>query len=309
MVSAVNTAHSCLRWLECSATQQGNAHVLRGRPNQDAFYCKHLRKGKAGLIVVVSDGHGGDRYVRSQNGAKLAVRVAAKYLEQRLAPFWEQTGEPRRLSRSDFEDEVSTALVRLWRKQVQKHAEMTPWTEAERQQGWNETSEATLHTAYGATLLFVAALPGFVIYGQLGDGDILCVSRGGAVSRPIERSASSFANETLSLCSRDAAANLKVHVQSYDSSSSEGRNPAPALILLATDGYANSFATEAGFIQAAADIHAYLGNTNGYQQVKRALPQWLEQCSRNGSGDDVTVALVFPEDSVSTRARGGQLIV
>lgn len=299
MVGTTTASERRSKWMLLSHSQIGHSHELRGTDNQDAIYCRHLQSGKSGLILAVSDGHGGQKYVRSRIGAKVAVKITAEYLKHRLGTARPSIGSSHRLSRTELEDEISTAILRNWQHQVSAHAKAHPWTAEEQDQGWHDGCE-DIYTAYGATLLFVAAMPGILLYGQIGDGDILCVSHQGEVSRPIERSASSFANETHSLCSPDAAANFRLAISRYEVSFVESGYAPPSLVLVATDGYSNSFVDEQGFLQAAADIRNYLHTPNGYRRVERALPEWLKQCSKQGSGDDVTVGLIFPENIIST---------
>jgi hypothetical protein len=186
---------------------------------------------------------------------------------------------------------------------VREHSDKYGWTEEEQKHGWGVDPKQSVFSAYGSTLLFVAALPHCIIYGQLGDGDILSVSALGTVSRPIQRSASSFANETLSLCSTNAEAELRVSVQNYDHEVFDSTHGPPGLILMATDGYANSLSTDGDFVKVASDIYTYLKADDGHNRVKTALPHWLMHCATTGSGDDVTVGLLFPSTTVQSRAK------
>ncbi len=287
------------KWLGLRDSKTGKSHVMRDKPNQDAYDLRHLHKGRAGIIVVVSDGHGGERYVRSQQGAAIAAKAAGKYLRERLAPYWKAPSASIRVSLTELQDEVPRYLLRLWQSGVREHMASSPWNENEKEFGWDKVSIEDAYTAYGATLLFAAALPGFVLYGQLGDGDLLKVSRDGEVVRAIPRSESSFANETLSLCSPSAAVNMVLSLQRYEVGSLRPEEMPPELIFLATDGYSNSFKSDEGFLQNVAGIHEYLKTTDGYRNVGQSLPHWVDHCAQSGSGDDVTVALLFPESLIS----------
>jgi hypothetical protein len=70
----------------------------------------------------------------------------------------------------------------------------------------------------------------------------------------------------------------------------------PALILLSTDGYLNSFSSEAGFFQAGTDILQMLSTENGFNDVSDNLKAWLEEATQMGSGDDCTVAVIYRPD-------------
>jgi serine/threonine protein phosphatase PrpC len=64
------------------------------------------------------------------------------------------------------------------------------------------------------------------------------------------------------------------------------------MILLSTDGYANSFQDDSGFLKAARDIWEIL-RSDGKDYVQKHLEEWLNETSEGGSGDDITVGLVF----------------
>ena len=66
---------------------------------------------------------------------------------------------------------------------------------------------------------------------------------------------------------------------------------APALILLSTDGYPNSFRDEAGFLQVGSDILRLI-RENGLASVNDQLAGWLRDSTRAGSGDDVTLGIL-----------------
>src|SRR5436305_1513624 len=74
-----------------------------------------------------------------------------------------------------------------------------------------------------------------------------------------------FGNETTSLCLPDAWNDMHVDVQPES---------APALILLASDGYANSFSDDAAFRRVGSDLLEMI-RADGLDAVSQALPGWL----------------------------------
>jgi hypothetical protein len=145
--------------------------------------------------------------------------------------------------------------------------------------------EANPYLAYGSTLLAVIVAPTFILYLQLGDGDLLTVSAAGAVERPLAKDERLIANDTTSLCSDKAWNEVRVKFQAL-------AGAPPALILAATDGYANSFRDEAGFRQVARDLWEML-RAEGVEAVQSNLKDWLNEASRHGSGDDITVGMTW----------------
>jgi len=145
--------------------------------------------------------------------------------------------------------------------------------------------------AYGATLLLTAITDRYLFHLQLGDGDILTVSATTlAVERPFSIDKAMIGNETTSLC-QDGAANLfRFHFHSFD-------DPPPKMIMVSTDGYSNAFASEADFLKVAADIFQ-LTKLHGTVFIEENIEAWLQNASEEGSGDDVTIALLFRDEGI-----------
>ena len=81
-------------------------------------------------------------------------------------------------------------------------------------------------------------------------------------------------------------------------------DPPPALILLATDGYANSFVNEAAFLQVGTDILEMI-RTEGLETVQENLATWLAEASQDGSGDDITLGILCRTD-IQPRPRSAE---
>jgi len=150
--------------------------------------------------------------------------------------------------------------------------------------------EANQVLAYGSTLLAVLVTESFILYLQLGDGDILAVSKTGKVSRPLPKDERLFANETTSLCIPDAWRDFRIGFQPLFGSP-------PALILVSTDGYANSFRSEAGFLKVGTDLLRMI-RSDGLEAVNESLEAWLTEASQVGSGDDITLGIICQTDSL-----------
>nr|ALS90004.1 protein phosphatase 2C [uncultured bacterium] len=138
--------------------------------------------------------------------------------------------------------------------------------------------------AYGATILTVLVTETFIFYLQLGDGDILLVTDAGQVERPLPKDERLFANETTSLSSENAWPDFRFGFQILE-------DAPPALILISTDGYANSFISEEAFLKVGTDILKLI-RSDGLDEVDRNLETWLAEASHAGSGDDTTLAII-----------------
>ena len=105
-----------------------------------------------------------------------------------------------------------------------------------------------------------------------------------------------FANETTSLAGKQAWRDFRVAFQALS-------GPPPALVLLTTDGYPNSFRDDQGFLQVGADL-VQLIRADGLDAVRANLDTWLSEASAAGSGDDITVALIWREGGQRTEDEG-----
>ncbi len=268
-------------WRTLKASVRGAAHERVGLPNQDAIRVARFRDDVP-LIVALADGHGSAKSFRSQRGARLAVAVA-----QKVCGHLFTLGSPSQIKHW-AEEQLPLALVRHWQAQVERSLQRQPLTPQELEPldaTARRQLEALPALAYGTTLLTVVAAANFILYLQLGDGDLLTVSESGDVARPIPKDPRLIANETTSLCSPKAWNDVQIYFQTL-------AGAPPALILAATDGYANAYRDDASFQQVARDYWALLRD-EGEQAVKPNLTGWLNEASQQGSGDDITVGLIW----------------
>jgi len=251
------------QWRVAGQSVRGAVHERNGLPNQDAISWLPASGEGSSIVLAVADGHGSARYSRSHIGASLAVESATQLVHD----FLDRQTDNLALLKDATEDWLPRALVRKWVEVVTDHSR-------------NEESLV----AYGATLIVVAVTEQFALYLQLGDGEILTVSESGEVTRPLTKDDRLFGNETTSLCAPDAWRDFRVSFQPFVQSP-------PALILLSTDGYPNSFRDESGFFKVGSDI-LHMIREHGLAMVKDNLAGWLSDSTRAGSGDDVTLGIL-----------------
>lgn len=261
-------------WQVVGQSVRGAVHERNGLPNQDAIHWLPASGQGSSVVLAVADGHGSARYPRSHIGARLAVEKAAQLVHEFLKS--QANGDNLSLIKDATEEWLPRALVREWLEAVTDHLARDPLNDGS--------------IAYGATLLVAAVTEQFAFYLQLGDGEILFVSERGEVSRPMSKDDRLFGNETTSLCAPDAWRDFRVSFQPFTHS-------APALILLSTDGYPNSFRHESGFLQVGSDILKMI-QADGLTSVKDNLKRWLSDSTHAGSGDDVTLGILCSVDSL-----------
>lgn len=271
-------------WQVISASVPGASHLRGGLPNQDAILV--VRESSIGLPIILSlsDGHGSDKCFRSHRGARFAVQIGAELMREVI-----ESAPPT------MEEEIikglPLAFARRWNAMVAADLERQPLSkeeldrlEAKDNIHARQAVEAYPLLAYGATSLTVALTQTFILSLQLGDGEILHVSETGKITKPLAEDARLLANETTSLCAKNAAEDFRISFQPIT-------NAPPALILLSTDGYANSFRDDAGFEKVGSDLLEMLC-TDGFDAVNRSVQGWLEEATRMGSGDDCTLGII-----------------
>lgn len=240
----------------------GASHARRGKPCQDEV--GGLSFGDV-VAVAVADGLGSSRH--AEVGARLAVQIALDAVARFADELGEQAADLADVHRLAAE-RLRVQVVREWVARVRLRA----------------GSDDVPLVDYGATLVFALATPRFLLIGQLGDGDVLLVGRDGQVTTPIPDDPAAFADETPSLCLHEAWLAMRVRVF-----------PVPeeeTLLLLSTDGYANSYSSDEEFHRVGPD-YLELAQKGGLAAgVAPHLRGFLEQVTAGGSGDDIGVAIL-----------------
>ena len=262
--------------------------------NQDAIHWQPGDGPADPTILAISDGHGSAICFRSSTGAELAAISAIRVLTQFTESFTDQSPPQPSLVKRMAEEQLPKSLIIEWRGLVLADCSNHAFTSRELSTvdshagaGSAEKLESDPPLAYGATLLVVCITKTYLVCAQLGDGRIVAFSEHGYATQMIPPDERNFAEETTSLCKKEAWQDVQTAFQPVSEAS-------PNLILACTDGYYNSFKEDQGFLKVGGDILQIL-RSKGLEYVQYNLRQWLVQASRIGSGDDVTVGLLIRE--------------
>jgi serine/threonine protein phosphatase PrpC len=237
-----------------------------------------------GIIVACCDGHGSRQSFRSAEGARMAAEIAIRHGAALFAT------EPE-LEFTDVHQTISDAMREItleWTAAVVADVASHPFdVDTDPQIGPQPHTPSDLTRVYGTTLLLSLCTGSRAIVAQIGDGDIFAVDRTGTPIRPIPDDPRFIAGETTSLCLPEAWRETRVAVLDLVDHDIE-------FIVLATDGYGNTFADATWRDQVAHDFFAQL-REHGPDWIAARLDDWLGESAAVG-GDDVTLALVIPPE-------------
>ena len=159
--------------------------------NQDAKKY-FIPKDKEYVVVAVADGHGSKKCFRSNVGSEFAVEVLINNFRQH---FSSNTFDNLQAGFSGTKDNLAKTIHRQWMEKVSNHLANNPFSPEEELIDVKVFNNQVI--SYGTTLLGALITKNYIIYLQLGDGDILVVNDN-EVTRPIPKDENLIANETYS---------------------------------------------------------------------------------------------------------------
>ncbi|QPJ60443.1 MAG: protein phosphatase 2C domain-containing protein [Candidatus Nitronauta litoralis] len=276
-------------WRAFGKSVRGASHIRDNRPNQDAILWSSGESDGLPLVMALSDGHGSQRSFRSETGAAFAVDAISTCLTDFARQLFPSS--QFKALEQDARKNLPRELEYRWKRTVLDHLTTNQFSNEEIEtlyvyQEKNEGEPPILNPflAYGATALGVLVTQSYRLYLQLGDGDMLNVYSDGKTERPLPDDPRLIGNATTSLCARKAAQDVRLSIQFGD-------RQIPELILVSTDGYANSFKNDEEFLRVGPDILDII-RTDGLDYIERHLGDWLEETTQVGSGDDITLGIL-----------------
>ena len=273
----------------------GASHKRCGLECQDSH--KFVDKGDV-MILAVADGHGSAACPYSKSGSQIAVNVFCQIMSgycdkysgdlQTLLTFFNREGDTM----------VARSIDTVWKQRVWKNSyaklSKTLGNYDEKGKKTDKKSREFVFTQYGTTLVGLLVTPLFRFAFQIGDGDMFLINESGVV--PLLDTEKILGVETHSLSKREAWKKAVTSVQRLDNGVTE-----PYAYILTTDGFANSYPNEDGYIEALKGYFEAV-NEHGCDAVKENLDDWLSQTSEQGCGDDVTLLMAYRDSLQSTPA-------
>ena len=279
-----------------NVSRTGASHLRRGVVCQDASGHRSLldRSGQPVQVMAVADGHGGQRYTRSDVGSRLACEVAFTLLAAQFSQWSCANQAELQRWRSWLQTTFPRSLHQKWMKAVERH-----WQEESTELDALEQPFTPL--AYGTTIGVVIMTPTWWGHTGLGDWDLVRVDPSGDVTLINEEQdeAQTSGEATYSLCLSNAYAHFGARTTVYPIA--EG-SPDFSLFL-STDGVRKSCSTDEDFYEIA--MYLCRGERPRSSKEAKELDADLDRISSQGSGDDVSVAICRwrgPDKSLSKSA-------
>lgn len=264
----------------------GDSHVKKGTVCQDSSGTVVTDRF---AIAVVADGHGSAKHFRSDVGSRIAVEITTKLLKNYMSrpDFQEQFFKHPTFILAQMEKQI----LMKWREAVEEYHRENPLTDEEEKR-IPEAARGRMRTAviYGSTVLAAVMAEDFSYGMVLGDGGFVVLGADGTLSIPIE-DANAHANYTSSLCNTDA---IHFFTHWYTTERTE-------VLFVSTDGLFKSFASEEDFLRYHGLLAHMLGDA---ARAEQSMARNFLKRTREGSGDDISMALVYRMDATERNGEG-----
>ena len=276
-------------WQTIVESNIGHSHIQKNIPNQDAVCFFPNKDNSRFYVIALADGHGAAECIRSDTGSKLAVKIATKI----GSSYVKNSIKMKNLMNQEKKlNTLIKSIVMQWKKAATIHLKRNPLDLNEQKlldkidlKKKDKIKNNNL-VYYGSTLLMALVRDNNLVLLQIGDGDICLVNSDNSVSMAFSHPKEFIANETHSLCMKRSETLFQSNSFFTDCLN---------LIILSSDGYSNSFSTRDDFLQVGNDIHEMILK-HCVASLKVHLPDWLNETSKMGSGDDITVAILYKKN-------------
>lgn len=286
---------------------QGESHKASNKPCQD--YSQAESKG-AFAVAIVSDGHGGARYFRSDKGSELAVNIAKEAIERFVkekstAKIFKseglvQYGVNPDASNDDAYRSLSwlvSYIIRQWNIEIVEHAKSNVITDWEREHVEDkyltefnnslQSDNGSLEKIYGCTLMAFVMTEDYWFSFQIGDGKMVFFNigeHGMEAKQLVPCDEQCFLNRTTSICDSDAASEFRF---AYC-----GNGTFPEAVFLGSDGIDDTYGDGDRLTDFYIRLYKEIA-TSSPKQILKTLESDLPRISKMGSQDDMSISCVF----------------
>lgn len=296
-------------------TSIGASHIKKGTVCQD--YSASI-EADSYKLAVISDGHGGADYFRSDSGSRFAVQAFCRCVADAFAVCADTSQEELtddsflKNKAKNFADALGACItdkqieeqmrwfmrsvVTNWNILVEEDIAADPFEEEE----MTEVSEKAkarykkgekVHSAYGATLIGAVITDDFWFGVHIGDGKCVAFGMDGTDCEPIPWDEQCFLNVTTSICDSNAGSEFRYFFS----------RELPAAVFVGSDGIDDSFSKDRhlhNFYRTVLSSFA----TEAEEKAVKNLAEYLPELSKQGSADDMSVACIINIDYIRNNA-------
>lgn len=295
----------------------GESHKSSDKPCQDYSFAS---SSDSLSMAIVSDGHGGERYFRSQFGSKFAVKITraaiTSFVEAIAAegnPILANEPFTEYIADKATEKEIKTvthqrlmwlfsSIISQWNQMIDDHAranELTEWekthVEIKYQDEFNRSrsdSNLSFEKTYGCTLMAYVQTPSYWFAFQLGDGKLVTMHKDKEIlicKQPVPWDERCFLNKTTSICDSHALDEFRYCY--------EGDGSFPIAAFLGSDGLDDTYGDGDRLYNFYIELYKQIAKS-GVQEAWKVLKSSLPKISKVGSKDDMSVAAVFDDTNI-----------
>lgn len=270
----------------------GQSHLEKNTVCQDSVqYIQSLKY----TVVSVSDGHGGQKYFRSDIGSEHASLIGCEKISEFLMKSnYSFLNEKEKIAAID---QLIDSIVTEWNIAIRDHIAHFPFKESElvfvddkdldeykkhtvKEKDCISSKEpySAIFKAYGATLICVGVNKEFGIGLQIGDGKCVAMYEDCSMDEPIPWDEKCHLNKCTSICDKDAVSEFRVYVW---------EDRMPMCIYIASDGIDDTFSDRLHSFYRSLTLDLIEPEfRNNVEKLEKKLPS----ISKNGSQDDVSIA-------------------
>lgn len=261
-------------------------------------------------MAIVSDGHGGSRYFRSDKGSKLVVEITKDSIdaflksknisELFLGSDFTQIGVGEGNSNDKRYQALKwliSSIISKWNKEIWSDAINNPLTAWEKDnvdpkflvefEANVNGEDSTLEKIYGCTLMAYVQTDNFWFAFQIGDGKMVFFNQGNdgfESSQLVPWDDKCFLNKTTSICDSDAANEFRFCYA--------GNGELPFAVFLGSDGIDDTYGDGEKLTDFYVRLYKEIASTSNkkaFEMLKTDLPI----ISKMGSQDDMSIACIY----------------
>ena len=278
---------------------RGFSHIQANKECQDSSLSWQTDRYAA---VIVCDGHGGEKYIRSADGSAIASEMGKRAIDEFMQSVYSKktflNNYVSDLNSNNFDkllSQLERSIIHCWNEEVINNYTEMPLNADEKWEGLSDSDKKALERspvkAYGTTFIATVITKDFCFVIKLGDGNANLILKDMTVFSPEELADDLLQfNVTTSMCNSDA----DVMFRHYFCNISSENEKSVVGALLSSDGVINCFRAEEAYCSFVENVY-YAYGEESIENAKSELEGVLNVFSERGSGDDLSIAIIRSE--------------